>query len=1019
MQLVAALRMLSLTPPFDQLSGSDLAPLAESLRPLHLRPGQKLYDVDVLPPGVAFVVSGWMRLLALDEHQRPFTLQRLGPGDSAGANALLRGVKGQALAASERSQLWLLPAERFLKAVQAHPHLHDHFSRLSLEELYAVASASPRPELPSRQALLDWASAEVTRSTADQPIMLLPPGQHHYPEGWSPWLVSSGNVIDHPPGTEIRGPGDLQVAGPLPARLIPLPTSWPPRAQPSPVGDPRGGSVVATPPQGSVADPREASVVPEGDQEVLEPEWIESSGPLVPAEQAEALEDWYGPLGDDGSFPHHSGTGPIEATLASLRMLARHFDLPFRRDVMRRIVADQVQRQDAAGIGLLQLAAMTDLMGLRASMLTLPESQLQRLPTPALVLQNGVPLVLWQIGSVDALVGDPGQQQQQRRPLRGLGDRDDADRLTLLSLERSASTPRARFGFRWFLPAIQQHRLVLIQVLVASFFVQLFALLNPLLVQQIIDAVITQGNLSSLNVLGTLLVGMAVAQAVLGSLRTYLFTDTTNRIDISLGSWIIDHLLRLPLGYFARRSVGEVSSRIQELEKVRRFLTGTALTVVLDAVFSVIYIAVMLLYSVQLTLWSLMVVPLFVALTVLAAPITRAQLRDQAEANARVQSHLVETLGGMETVKGQGMEMHSRWRWQQLYGGQIQAGFRNTITSTATGSASRFLEQLSGLLVLWVGATLVLKGEMTLGQLIAFRILAGYVTGPLLRLGTLWQSVQETALSMERLSDIINHPEELEVAGEQLPPLPPLQGHIRYEGVSFRFASQGPLQLNHVRLEIPAGSFVGVVGSSGSGKSTLLKLLTRLYDPIEGVIRVDGYDISKVDLYSLRTQIGVVPQDSLLFDGSVMANLALTRPDAGFEDICQAAQVACAHDFIQALPAGYSSSVGERGAALSGGQRQRIAIARMVLKRPRLLILDEATSALDVDTEQQLTRNLMDTYRGSTVLFITHRLGSLRHADLILVMDQGALVEQGTHAELMELNGRYATLFRQQEATLA
>jgi ATP-binding cassette subfamily B protein len=372
----------------------------------------------------------------------------------------------------------------------------------------------------------------------------------------------------------------------------------------------------------------------------------------------------------------------------------------------------------------------------------------------------------------------------------------------------------------------------------------------------------------------------------------------------------------------------------------------------------------------------------------------------------------------METVKGQGMELPSEWRWEQLYGGQIQAGFRNTVTSTAAGSASQFLEQISGLLVIWMGATLVLKGQLTLGQLIAFRILSGYVTSPLLRLASLWQNFQETALSLERLSDIVDHREEIEIAGENLPPLPPIQGAITYEGVNFRFASSGPLQLLNVSFEIKAGEFVGIVGSSGSGKSTLLKLLTRLFDPLEGTIRVDGYDISKVDLYSLRSQIGVVPQDSLLFDGTVQANIALTRPEASFEEICGAAQVACAHDFIQALPAGYSSSVGERGAALSGGQRQRMAIARMVLKRPRLLVMDEATSALDVDTERQVTRNLAEVYRGSTVLFITHRLGSLRHADRILVMHQGALVEQGTHSELMALAGRYATLYQQQEAGL-
>ena len=697
-------------------------------------------------------------------------------------------------------------------------------------------------------------------------------------------------------------------------------------------------------------------------------------------------------------------------------MLARHFDLPFRRDVLSRILNDQLKRSGQGALPLQAVAAICDLLGLRTTGLQ-PNSAdlLTRLPFPALTLINGHPLVLWQARQQQLLVGDPvaGQRWMDAAELL---EQSPGEQLPVLCLERSASTPKARFGFSWFVPAIQKHRNALLQVVITSFFVQLLGLFNPLLIQQIIDAVISQGNYSSLNVLGTLLVAMALAQALLGSLRTYLFSDTTNRIDISLGATIIHHLLRLPLGYFAKRPVGEVSSRIAELEKIRSFLTGTALTVLLDAVFSVVYIAVMLLYSVPLTFAALGVLPLFVGLTMGVAPIIRRQLRQQAEANARVQSHLVETLSGMETVKGQGMELPSEWRWEQLYGGQIEAGFRNTITSTAAGSANQFLGQVSGLIVIWFGAMLVLEGKMTLGQLIAFRILSGYVTSPLLRLASLWQNFQETALSLERLSDIVDHREEIEIAGENLPPIPPLQGAISYEGVNFRFGSSGPLQLLNVNFEIPAGSFVGIVGSSGSGKSTMLKLLTRLFDPLEGTIRVDGYDIAKVDLYSLRSQVGVVPQDSLLFDGTVQANIALTRPDASFEEITGAAQVACAHDFIQALPGGYSSSVGERGSALSGGQRQRMAIARMVLKRPRLLVLDEATSALDVDTEQQVTRNLAEVYRGSTVLFITHRLGSLRHADRILVMHQGSLVEQGSHSELMKLGGRYATLYRQQEA---
>jgi ATP-binding cassette subfamily B protein len=898
--------------------------------------------------------------------------------------------------------LWLLPADCFLELLDRQPQLVPAFAKPCLEELFEVIRVSPESCLPAESVLLNWTANQLVEHADQQHVALYPPGEHCLPDAAAPLLVSSCNVEGREPGELCCAGERIMVQGRLPARLLRRPEPWPPGSLPVAV-------VVGTGAHSSGEAPAE----------LVEPEWIESPAAIVPLQQQrEALEDWYGRQGLDHSFPHHEGEGRLDEALACLRMLARHFDLPFRRDVLRRVLIDQLERNPDDGLGPLQFAALCDLMGLRASPLQLRRDQLPRLSPPAITWLQGHPRLIWDIGQQDALVGDP-RSGQQRLEIEAVGGWRSDGTLNVLAVERTASAPRQRFGLAWFWPALRQHRLILIQVLIASFFVQLFALLNPLLIQQIIDAVISQGNLSSLNVLGTLLVGMAVAQAVLGSLRTYLFSDTTNRIDISLGSAIIDHLLRLPLGFFARRPVGEVSSRINELEKIRRFLTGTALTVVLDALFSLIYIAVMLLYSVQLTLWSLAVVPFFLALTALSAPIIRQQLRDQAEANARVQSHLVETLGGMETVKGQGMELHGRWRWQQLYGAQIQAGFRNTVTSTAAGSASKFLEQLSGLLVLWVGATLVLKGELTLGQLIAFRILAGYVTNPMLRLATLWQSFQETSLSLERLSDIVDHPEEIEIAGEQLPPLRPVQGHISYQGVSFRFGQQGPLQLTNVVLEIPAGSFVGIVGSSGSGKSTLLKLLTRLYDPIEGVIRVDGHDISKVDLYSLRAQVGVVPQDSLLFDGSVMANLALARPDAGFEEICQAAQVACAHDFIQALPAGYSSSVGERGAALSGGQRQRIASARMVLKRPRLLILDEATSALDVDTERQLTRNLMDTYRGSTVLFITHRLGALRHADRILVMDQGLLVEQGSHEELMALQGRYATLFHQQEAALA
>jgi ATP-binding cassette subfamily B protein len=558
---------------------------------------------------------------------------------------------------------------------------------------------------------------------------------------------------------------------------------------------------------------------------------------------------------------------------------------------------------------------------------------------------------------------------------------------------------------------------VLIEVFIASFFVQLAALANPLVIQLIIDKVIVQNSISTLNILGVLLLAVGVFEAVLTTLRTYLFVDTTNRIDMSLGSQIIDHLLRLPLRYFDKRPVGELSTRINELENIRQFLTGTALTVVLDALFSLVYIVVMLFYSWQLTLVGLGTIPLFVVVTLIAAPTVSRQLRTKAERNAETQSYLVEVMSGIQTVKAQNIELRSRFSWQKKYAKFVAAGFKTVLTSTLANSTSQFLSKLSSLLVLWVGSYLVLKGELTLGELIAFRIISSYVTTPILRLAQIWQNFQETGLSLERLSDIVDTPQEAEVDRNNIP-LPAVSGAVKYENVSFRFAASGPLQLSNVNVEFTAGKFVGIVGQSGSGKSTMMKLLLRLYDTESGRILVDGYDIAKVELYSLRRQIGVVPQDTLLFDGTVQENIALTNPDATTEEIIEAAQIAVAHEFIMTLPNGYNTRVGERGSALSGGQRQRIAIARSVLQRPKILVLDEATSALDYPTERQICLNLARAFKGNTVFFITHRLNTVSSADTIVVMDNGRMIEQGSHQELMAAKGHYFYLYQQQEVNL-
>ncbi len=708
-----------------------------------------------------------------------------------------------------------------------------------------------------------------------------------------------------------------------------------------------------------------------------------------------------------------AGEGVLEETLACFQMLTKLMNLPFRRDAIERVLRDQLRRGQSPTLRLCgQIAAG---LGLHVSGAKVAARMGMRLQTPT--------LVPW--GQAFALAVRSDQRGLVlASPSQGFVELD-ADQLEhsfpegidLLLMDRTSTTPEQKFGPAWFWPALKRYRGVLIQVLLASFVVQLFTLANPLLIQVIIDKVINQRSLDTLQVLGIALVAVTLLEGVLGSLKTYLFSETTNRIDQRLGAEVIDHLLRLPLGYFDRRPVGELGSRISELEKIRNFLTGQALTTVLDAAFSVIYIVVMLFYSWVLTLIALAVLPIQVGLTLLGAPLFRRQYRKSAEANASTQSHLVEVLTGIQTVKSQNVEMISRWTWQERYGKYINRSFEKTITGTALSQTSQVLQKISQLLVLWVGASLVLSGDLTLGQLIAFRIISGYVTQPLLRLSSIWQTIQELRVSFERLADVIDTPQESDDQDKAKVPLPPIDGAVSFDNLSFAFSTGTAPVLNDVSLEVKSGTFVGIVGQSGSGKSTLMKLLPRLYSPNQGRILIDNYDIDKVELYSLRRQIGIVPQDPLLFSGSVNENIALTQPDASSEEIVMAAKVACAHDFIMELPAGYSTPVGERGASLSGGQRQRIAIARTLLANPKLLVMDEATSALDYETERKVCDNLIQTLHDCTVFFITHRLSTVRRADLIVVMHQGAVVEKGTHDELMSRRGRYYALYRQQEAS--
>ena len=989
--------------PFNLLSETQLNQLSEQLTPLRYRMGQTVLLRERMPHQVAILYEGQARLLGYDPRtQMPVTLKLLEPGAILGWVSLLRGVPCETAISSTEATWMTLKSQDFLTLLENHPLLEEALkNQCSLVEVFDLLGAQLERQAQGAGNL----KALAVEALSQAQVTYLSPGNTaaNQLDSRLDWFVSGGTIDNFPIGS-ILNPEQTKsftIKGQRPARLVGLPLGNLSLTDSAPANS----SSVAT------QQPTEATVLESEEAEESQIEWAPQKLPDSP--QLPYFDESK-EKAPKRKYPFVRGKGQLDGALAVFQMLSQYFKMPFRRDVIRRVLNNQLRGKGS--IPLTFCGAVTELMGLDAQLVQVPASTITRLPTPALINFHDNLAILYEISDKVAVVGVPEVGVRNYKPATFIQEWGSDGEVLLL--KETKDTPQQHFGLSWFLPSLIRYRFVLIEVFVASFFVQLFTLAQPLGIQVIIDKVISQGSTDTLTFLATLLLGIAVFEAFLSTLRTYLFVDTTNRIDMTLGSEIIDHLLRLPLRYFEKRPVGELSSRINELENIRKFLTGTALTVVLDSVFSVVYIAVMILYSPLLTAVTLSTIPIFILLAVFFSPVIRQQLRTKAERNAETQSYLVEVLSGIQTVKAQNIELRTRWRWQELYARYVGAGFKNVVTSTAAGSMSGFLNKLSSLLIICVGAFLVIQGELSLGQLIAFRIIGGYVTSPLLRLAQLWQNFQEVALSLERLSDIVDTPQESSKEDRGNIPMPEITGAVKFENISFRFKKGGEWNLRNLNLELQAGHFIGIVGQSGAGKSTMTKLLVRLYDPEAGRILVDDYDIDKVELYSLRRQIGVVPQDTLLFDGTVQENIALTNPDASTEEIIYAAQVAAAHDFIMKLPSGYNTRVGERGSALSGGQRQRIAIARTVLQQPRMLIMDEATSALDYQTEQQVCSNLAEAFHDTTVFFITHRLGTVRVADVILMMHAGAVVEQGTHEELMAMKGRYYYLYMQQESQI-
>ncbi|MDY4281374.1 type I secretion system permease/ATPase [[Pasteurella] aerogenes] len=569
----------------------------------------------------------------------------------------------------------------------------------------------------------------------------------------------------------------------------------------------------------------------------------------------------------------------------------------------------------------------------------------------------------------------------------------------LLTSRASIMGKLAKFDFTWFIPAIIKYRKIFVEVMLVSIFLQLFALITPLFFQVVMDKVLVHRGFSTLNVITVALAIVVIFEIVLSGLRTYVFSHSTSRIDVELGAKLFRHLLALPISYFENRRVGDTVARVRELDQIRNFLTGQALTSVLDLLFSFIFFAVMWYYSPKLTIVILLSLPCYIAWSIFISPILRRRLDEKFTRNADNQAFLVESVTAIDTIKALAVTPQMTNIWDKQLASYVSADFRVTVLATIGQQGVQLIQKTVMIINLWLGAHLVISGDLSIGQLIAFNMLSGQVIAPVIRLAQLWQDFQQVGISITRLGDVLNAPTE-NFQGKLS--LPEINGDVTFKNIRFRYKPDAPIILNDVNLTIKQGEVIGIVGRSGSGKSTLTKLLQRFYIPENGQVLIDGHDLALADPNWLRRQIGVVLQDNVLLNRSIRDNIALTDPSMPMEQVIHAAKLAGAHDFISELREGYNTMVGEQGAGLSGGQRQRIAIARALVNNPRILIFDEATSALDYESEHIIMRNMQQICHGRTVIIIAHRLSTVRNADRIIVMEKGHIVERGKHSELLE-----------------
>ncbi|TQF70086.1 type I secretion system permease/ATPase [Pseudoalteromonas luteoviolacea] len=646
-------------------------------------------------------------------------------------------------------------------------------------------------------------------------------------------------------------------------------------------------------------------------------------------------------------------------------------------------------------------------IGLKASVQTTGIERLHLMPLPALVQIDGQFCVLLKIDKDEVQLYSPRKAQIIGMPLLDFSKVWNGELLMLAESEIKQSD--VKFGFSWFIPSLKKHASQARKIILISFFIQLIALATPILFENVIDRVLVSRSVSSLQVLGIALLALAIFEPLYTYMRTWLFANLASKVSAELNARLFSHLVSLPMRYFGQRQTGQITARVREMEMIRQFLSGSALTMLIDLAFVIIVIAVLFAYAPLLTWIVLGSLVLYILFWLAIGPSLRRRVQAEFETSADNTAFLTEAVTGIETIKTSSVERGFEKQWKKSLASQLIASFRARVISIWAEQGISTIQKLSAALALWWGVKLVMSGDLTAGQLVAFNMLAGQVTMPILRLAQIWQDFQHCLISLRRVGDILD--EEQEAGAKGLASSPDMKGSVQFHRVRFRYDDESPEVISNLSLDIKAGECIGITGQSGSGKSTLTKLLQRLYSPTSGEVIVDGMDLAIADPIELRRNLSVVLQESRLFAGSIAANISQCLPQATPEQIIDAAKLAGAHEFICSLPQGYQTQVGESGGRLSGGQRQRIAIARALITKPKILVLDEATSALDYESEATIIARLPEIAKGRTVISIAHRLNTIRFCDRIIVVEKGKIIEAGSHNELTSTQSRYKALW--------